>query len=481
MMMPVVSLRLAAPALSAALLALAASTASASASPSHHSSPSSHSSSGPSSHASGGTSSGSGGSSSSASPSSGASGASASTPTVSQVIVETLRNQATAGFDSATGGLWVNWTESTSGIVTGNYNGTGAPDTVVGSAARHDPATDLRYLHNLLSYASAHPSDTEFAGQIATYTAEVKKEFANTHDSRGWYYDELEAMAKLSGDPWFATTARGLVASYASHFDAQLGTIVITDSQYPTGFYRSDWALQEAAALVEAGTADGQPTWVSDGKAVFNFVRQHAYLPSAGIYLHALTGVVAAGGGASSTEVVARSSATGGNGGSLDPSELGQDAQSLLEGGQAAGDSSLVAQGEALLRTLSPSVNSLRLWDSSAGGFYENGAFTGNSTADPGAFAVETGKKDTDQLALLEAYHLADQLDASHPFTAVETALTQVAVAHLYEPAQHGFPYEWRSNWTAVSEGSGSVRTNEVWVTSEADGIALEALQSLGA
>lgn len=394
------------------------------------------------------------------------------------MILDTLQNEAYAGYNAATNGLWVNWDVSGDGGVTGNFNGTGYPDPSSGAGARHDPATDLRYLHNLLSWQAQHPGSTEFNGQISRYEGIVKAEFAGTKDPRGWYYDELYSIGTLSGDQWFTNTAYNLAAAYAQQYDPALGTIYQVSSEYPAGFYRTDWALEEGAALCEAGATFHRPQWVSEGESVIGFVRAHAYLAAQGTYLHAMTGVLLSDGAANPDEEIANSNKTAGLGGTVQPSEVAQDAIALLEAGAAANNSSISAQGVSLLNSFSPAVNTLGLWDPIYGGYFENGYFSGTSFDDPGTFTVKNGKKDSKQLAMLEAFHLADTLEAGQPFLYAEQDMLKVAT-EAYEPTQKGFPYELTSEWGLVRLSQ--CGCEETWVTSEADGIALEALQAWAA
>ena len=390
-------------------------------------------------------------------------------------ILVTLQNMARDGHDQATGGLWVNWAVSATGSLTTNYNGTGTPDAPAGSGARHDPATDLRYLHDLLTWQSQHPGDAQFAAQVSLYTSVVKQEFAHTKDLRGWYYDELSQIGRLSGDPWFTAAARYLAAAYAAEFNPRVGTIFQQDAAHPTGFYRVDWALEEGAALVEAGATFRQPTWVADGLSVLAFVRAHAYVAAQGTYLHAMKDILLPNGEVNPDEAIAYSDETGGAGGTVVPSEIAQDAVSLLEASAAANDSALLTEGMDLLGAFSPSTNTLGLWDNSVGGYFESIDFSGGSFDNPLPVIIKSGKKDPDQLAMLQAYHLADELVPSMPFVAVEQALLKVGL-ESFESSQSGYPFEETSGWQPVVEATCGCQ--EVWVTSQSDDIVLEALQA---
>ena len=113
-----------------------------------------------------------------------------------KIEIDILDNIQQNGWDNdpsingVLGGLWINWRYGTNPLQV-NFNGTASPDEIGGAPLRHDPLTDIRYLHNLWSYKSQNPNDTRFDGAISKFTALIKSEWANAHDAqRGWLYDE---------------------------------------------------------------------------------------------------------------------------------------------------------------------------------------------------------------------------------------------------------------------------------------------------
>jgi hypothetical protein len=125
-------------------------------------------------------------------------------------IVAMLQNIKANGFDGnaaingGLGGLWINWRYGTSPLQV-NFQSSGQIDGTSVNPPRHDPLTDLRYLHNLWPYKTQHSGDKQFDGEIARYSAIVKHEYAPdaqglVHDDHGWAYDELIALADLSHD-----------------------------------------------------------------------------------------------------------------------------------------------------------------------------------------------------------------------------------------------------------------------------------------
>ena len=135
--------------------------------------------------------------------------------TADEVIVAMLRNIQTNGFNpnrainGGLGGLWINWRTGSRPLAT-NWNGSGRPDGPEVDPPRHDVLTDLRYLHALLLFKHQHPGDIQFNADIARMAPIVKLEFGNSHNERGWIYDELIEMGNVSGDGWYLQAARGL-------------------------------------------------------------------------------------------------------------------------------------------------------------------------------------------------------------------------------------------------------------------------------
>ena len=199
------------------------------------------------------------------------------------IEVDILNNIKTYGFDSdpsinnGLGGLWVNWRYGTSPLQV-NVNGTGQTDEVSGDKLRHDPLTDLRYIHNLWSYKVQNPKDHQFDSEIARYTPIIKYEFANSHDERGWLFDEFIALYNLSKDTFYKDTALSLAKGYAKSFRSDVGSIYKTNSGHPQGSYRVDLVLESGCALIQAGKLFNNDQWMQDGMSIVNFVYTHAYI-----------------------------------------------------------------------------------------------------------------------------------------------------------------------------------------------------------
>jgi hypothetical protein len=162
---------------------------------------------------------------------------------VLQIAFRMLLNISEHGFNPCTDGLYVNW--DAHGV---NYQGNGIPDP--NPCSRHDPLTDLRYLHALLLYRHDTKS-TYFDADITKFTTIVLHEFGPVAYHQGWVYDEFVDMAKLTGNRRFAAIARGIVDAYVTKLP-------------PTS--RPDYGFEDASALVQSGV----PRFVKIGRARIN-------------------------------------------------------------------------------------------------------------------------------------------------------------------------------------------------------------------
>ncbi len=163
------------------------------------------------------------------------------------VIQDMLHNEAIYGKNPCNGHLWINWIVA-NGTVTGNYNGTGTPDS--NPCTRHDPATELRFVRNLLVYEH-DTGDMTYAKQVAYYEPMVLANYANV-DPRGWVYDDLMDSYKASGNVAFLNEAVNMANTYLK---SGLNTT------------RIDWQIEEASVLVQEGKRSGNTVMLNTGLA----------------------------------------------------------------------------------------------------------------------------------------------------------------------------------------------------------------------
>jgi hypothetical protein len=373
------------------------------------------------------------------------------------------------------GGLWINWRFGSKPLQT-NFKGGGETDRP-DEPLRHDVLTDFRYLHNLLLWNQAHPADHQFDPDTKLFRDIVKLEFANTRNERGWLYDELIDMYRLSGDDFYRQTARGLAASYATSMaKAPAGFYYKISDAHPRGYYRVDLVLEAACALIQAAREFHQPAWETQGRATVEFVYTHAWLPRYRTFLFIMDGLLLADGTLNPNETVYRDGSGRYlvDGGVVRMGSLGQMAASLLHAYAATRDKLFLDRATELLDSLTPASNTLGLWDAQNLGYFNSAVFAGRDYQNPGAPRINRSKKESGRQAhMLEAAVVANSLTGGR-YRALEEAMMTVVTGKAYYPPGHGILYEQAADWSLLPLKSGGF---EDWVTAEAMGIALEALQ----
>jgi hypothetical protein len=405
------------------------------------------------------------------------------TPSAEAVVLAMLSNTKENGLNADSringglGGLWINWRTGTKPLQV-NFNGSGSPDGPKIDPPRHDDLTDFRYLHNLISWKHQHPQDSQFDGELKRFNAIVKHEFANTHNERGWIYDELMDMWRLSGDAFFHETARTLAEYYATkELHPDIGAIYKTSAANPRGHYRVDNALEVGCALVQAGVEFEQPDWSVKGERLVNFVYDHAYLRDYHIFLNQMADVRLPDGKVNPDERIYREPFRNyvADGGVVRFGGIGQIALSLLHAYIVTTNKTYIDRANDLLLPLTAGKNLVGLWDEKNGGYYNGVQFDGPSFQNPGKPKLLDAKKESGrQFHMLQAFCVADRLTGGK-YQAMEEAMLQVLLEKAYSPECRGIFYEVSPDWSPLKIKSGGV---ENWVTSEAMGCAMLALFS---
>jgi len=397
--------------------------------------------------------------------------------------IETLPN-----VNNGLGGLWINW-QATASATTSNWTETpynectATPsDSCTNNPPREDPLTDIRYLHNLYSYKNQTGS-TSFDSQITTWNQITKTEYTNTRNQRGWIYDELIDLYRLSGDSWYANTADQLVNYYVNNYYNTTCNCLVekVNSTYPTGWYRPGDMLTAATAMIQEGERVGNQTWITDGYNSFNFIYNHAFLSSYDIFPEQMTGIFT-----DSTLSTVNSNETfeyqygsptdRKRGTDIQMGEISQEAQMMVHAYQLTGDTLFKTVGEKMLDAETSSTNTLGLWDSTNGGYYFGITFSGSTINNPGTPTINTGEKEIGrQLIMLQTFHEADQaFGDSSRYASMETSLENLATDQMYYAPQSGYLYRMSPTFGLMTDKGNP----ENWVTSEADGAVLEAFFS---
>jgi hypothetical protein len=414
------------------------------------------------------------------------------TPTVTvppsdaaSIVVDVLQNMQTNGFDAQAndglGGLWINWWYGTEPLQT-NFDAAGNANGSL-FLLQQDRLADLRYVHALWMYKTQHPQDTQFDGELMKYTHIVKAEFSGHPDERGWVFDTLIDLYHLSHDSFYTQTAKA-EAMYldTAHFHRSLGAYCKTSHSHPRGYYPVDEALEAGSALLQAGSLFNHKQWSKDGKTILAFVEQHAFLSHSHVFASYMDNVLLPSGKLNPTETFFRGTDQGGqliNGGQITVGLVGQEILSLLHAYQVTHDETLLDKVQELLAPLRAQPNALGLWDSHHLGYYAALTFPGKSIAHPGTPVLsKQTKQGGQQLLMLEAFEVAGTLTGG-TYSSMVLAMEEVAVNKAYYTAGHGYLDKETADWKPLVLQTGdNAGETEDWVTTQAMGIALEALQS---
>jgi len=340
------------------------------------------------------------------------------------------------GYNPATGGLFINW--SVDDPVRSNL-----PD---GSPARRDELTDLRDVLNMTWYERRHPGDHSQAAALARLGASLRARVVHYSSDKGWVYWQFLQLGALTGDRFWTERARAFAGHLASIVDPLLGVVhgrISPDGKEPgcDDGYRVDHDLEGGLALVDGGIRFGDPSWVVVGmREVLTVVGQGFDLT-----YHLFDHTVCDGAPADREAKVG---------------EQADEVLALLDTGAATQIPLFSLLATQVLDGLV--ANSTGLHDKTGGGFWF--AF------DLGSGQLRDGYKEVRQLTLLVALHRADALEGGR-YAALESEMTNVALGMLHRGRVTGYPYR--------ETGAFDFYRGERFITTEAAGIAVEALQSV--
>jgi hypothetical protein len=356
------------------------------------------------------------------------------------------------------GGLFINWRGNWQGnlataAANTNIQSSGLSDQESGSNSRHDPAVDIVYLVNLYAYQAANRGDSTFAADAARMQPIVKQEYANVGYYRCWLYFQLRDLATLQpSQGWGGIADRYAAGVYRRYYNTQAGTI--TDPRH-SGIYRTDFAAECAAMLIDAGNRQHKVAWTEAGNSTLAHLIRRAQDPKT--HLFPLQMKL---GGAKDTVVQAQL-------------KVGEEAQLLnafLDAYDLTGNKSyLEAVTQAVNSLYSPSLG---LWDQVHGGFFFSVDADGNH--------LETGYKESRQGWMLPLLRHLARIQSGGEWAARQQEMLTVVRDKLWQPSIHGYPYRETPSFVLYQSGHGPGHTHVVedWVTSEAMGIACESLES---
>ncbi len=384
-----------------------------------------------------------------------------------KMVLQTLTDESTNGWDPHSRGVFINWRRDD----TTKVNCSASSCDTRAHSTRHDPQTDLRYLENMYWYTFRHPGDTSQDQSIARILPAMKSEWGNTTLDKGWIYYLLLRLVQYSRDTayWTHTIQHWAAAQYST-LDPVLGlhhgvteTVAGPGSIRLQDAYRVDHDLEIGTALVDAGTRFHHPEWVAAGKREVDAVIQQSFSPT----YHLFNRIYLIADPRYGSHRVYDSQARMG--------EEGEELEALVRTGVYTRNSAYLSLAKQMLDAL----QSLPIHDRTHGGFYFKiylGDFQGYRAGE-----VDTTMRETRQLHVLAALHLAN-LALGNRWAALETEMIQSVTTpgRFFLPGSvAGFPYRLLPSFALYPCPHCSPQPTENWVTSEADGIALETLQTL--
>ena len=384
------------------------------------------------------------------------------------VVFQTLADESTNGWDPQYKGILINWRRDD----TAKVNCSSATCDSRAHTTRHDSQNDLRDLENMYWYKYRHPGDTSQDQYIARLLPTVKSEWGSTTLDKGWVYFILLRLVQYSGDgPYWTATAQHWAAAQYATIDPALGihhgpVVVSTAKNAPSlkDAYRVDHDLELGAALADAGTRFNHPAWVTAGLKEVNVVTQEAYSTQYHLFNRIY---VISDPKVGSNKIYDFQAKMG---------EQAEELEALIRAGVYTHDAAFLSLAKQMLDAL----QSLPIHDTTNGGFFFK-MYLGNDGAGHTAGQVDTGSKEARQLHLLESVHLANAVFGNR-WAALEAELTGLAITpgKFFLPAPvPGFTYHQLPNWALYPCSSCSPQATENWDSAEADGIALESLQTV--
>jgi hypothetical protein len=385
--------------------------------------------------------------------------------TLNSIVTQVLNDMNAHSWDEQHQTTLINWRKSDTNQVNCSPNVCDQR----GHSTRTDSANDLRLLENMYWYRSTHPGDTSMNTYITRILPTVQREWGHTVLNKGWIYFTLMHMRDFSHDTaYWNNTMLGWAASQYKLIDPQLGiqhgpvdTTAGSDRQRLQDGYRVDHALETGLALVDAGTRFGHPEWITAGRRDVRVVIQQTY----DTHYH-LFG-----------RLYLINDPRFGSHKLLDPQarmgETGQELEALIRTGVYTHTAAYLALAKEML----DSLNTSPLRDPVNGGFYFKiflGPYLGHDTG-----YVDKSIKETRQLHVLIAIHLANRA-FNNRWSGLEQSLINVARQRLFLAGPiPGFSYRVLPDGQEYPCKTCLAPHSEDWVTSEADNIALLALQTV--
>jgi hypothetical protein len=386
-------------------------------------------------------------------------------PDLNSLATLVLTDMNVHGWDTQHQTMFINWRQSNLSQVNCS---TKVCDTR-GHSTRQDAANDLRDLESLYWYKSSHPGNHSMDKYIARVLPSVQKKWGKTDLNKGWVYYLLLQVKKYSPNPayWDRTIQHWAAAQYRK-LDHQLGvrhgpvdTTAGSGNVTLADGYRVDHALETGLALVDAGTRYHHPEWVAAGKKDVAVVVAQSFNRQFHLF----------------GRIYLIKDPRFGSHKLLDPQarmgETGQELEALVRTGSYTKNATYLSLAKEMLNALQTSP----LRDTVNGGFYFKLYLAPYQGKDAGY--VDKSIKEVRQLHTLIGIHLANEVFKNR-WAGLEQDMIHVMTHRLFLPGPvPGFSYRVLANGRMYPCHICAQPHVEDWVTSEADNIALEAIQTV--
>lgn len=331
-------------------------------------------------------------------------------------------------------GIWINWYRN---------------NPTTHQNATHDGQNDLRAYENMVWYEARHPGDTSLKAGIDRLLPIVTKEWSRSTLPKGWIYFILQRLAQYADQTLWTKAMKTWAASVYKGIDPMVGvshgTVIDSTAKNapvcPDG-YRVDQNLENGLALIDAGTRFEHPEWVKAGAQEVDIVTKQAFVTK----YHLFARTVCQG-------KIWDWESKGG--------EIGQETDALLKVGEYTHNASYLNLAKEILDAVVNPATGLR--DMQNNGIYFKILLnTGH---------VDKSRKEMRQLHMLQSFHEANAL-FNNRYAYFEANLLFVAKHSFFPAPVAGWMYEVNNDYS-LYKGS------ENWISMEASGIAMEALQTV--
>ena len=345
-----------------------------------------------------------------------------------------------------TAGLYINWKMNDTAVT--NVTNAG-PDG--NSQHDHDPQVDLFYLTALSQYHLLHPQDHTFDADLSRTTNLVLADFQKYSLPKGWIYFYLLQDGSMLHNAALVDEAHTVANNYyIQWYDPALGFVY--DRSHTPGNYSPNNTLTAGAALIDAGLRWRQPDWINAGEKTINHAISNALNSQYHLFYNGM-GVSKSG-----QDPVLDAKAEAG--------PQGQIVDALVTAYTLTHQQQYLAVATQMLQSL---FGSSGLWDTSRGGLF--------FALDMNKGKVITNYKETrgQSLVLIGLRHY-DGLEHDQ-FSQQEQQLVEVLTKHFYETTYHGYFYRVTADFQIYVTHPGQGNGVEDYFTTEAMGVALDALQ----